>query len=151
MIFSLCVAAFAGCSKDEDNNGEPTQKQLLTTVPWKYDNAGIDANGDGTIDTALPDGTIEDCDKDNTYTFQPEGTGTMDEGPTKCDPASPQSIPFQYSLNGNATVINFPDTLISGISGDVAIKKLTATQLVLSKSDEIGLPISVTVVVELKH
>ena len=151
MIFSLCLAAFASCSKGDDDDGEPTPTQLLTTVPWKYDNAGIDANGDGTIDTALPDGTIEDCDKDNTYTFQPDGTGTMDEGATKCDPSNPQSIPFQYSLNSNASVINFPDTVITGISGDVAIKKLTATQLVLSKSIEIGIPIPVTVVVELKH
>ncbi|HSB91823.1 MAG TPA: lipocalin family protein [Flavitalea sp.] len=151
MIFSLCIAVLASCSKNDDNDKEPTPSQLLTNVAWKYDNAGIDANGDGTIDTALPDGTIEDCDKDNTYTFMDDGTGTMDEGATKCDGSSPQTVPFNYSLNSNGTVINFPDTVISGISGDVSIKKLTATQLVLSKSIEIGIPIPVTVVVELKH
>jgi hypothetical protein len=150
-LIALAVAVFASCSKDDDSDGEPTKKQLLTTVAWKYDNAGIDANGDGTIDTPLPDGTIEDCDKDNTYTFQPDGTGTLDEGATKCDAANPQTVPFNYSVNSDVTVINFPDTVISGISGDVAIKELTATSLVLSKSIEIGIPIPVTVVVELKH
>src|SRR6478735_6763131 len=117
-IFSLGIAVFASCSKDDDKDPEPTRLQLLTNVAWKYDSAGIDANGDGTIDSALPDGTIEDCDKDNTYLFMDDGTGTINEGATKCDPDSPQTVPFNYSLNSNATVINFPDTLINGISGD---------------------------------
>ena len=150
-LIALGIAVFASCSKDDDSKGEPTKTQLLTTVPWKYDTAGIDANGDGTIDTALPDGTVEDCDKDNTFTFQADGTGTADEGPTKCDPTNPQTMTFNYSLNSNATIINFPDTVISGISGDVTIKELNATRLVLTKAVEIGLPIAVNVVVELKH
>ena len=150
-LILLVIAVFTGCSKDDSTDGEPTRKQLLTTVAWKYVNAGIDANGDGTIDTALPDGTLKDCDKDNTYIFQPDGTGTMNEGATKCDPLNPQTVPFQYSTNPDVTVINFPDTVINGISGDVNVLLLNATNLTLQKSVEVGLPIPVSVIVELKH
>ena len=150
-LILLGIAIFASCSKDDSTDSEPTKKELLTESAWKFNNAGIDANGDGTIDTALPAGTIEDCDKDNTYTFLPDGTGTMDEGATKCDPLNPQTLPFNYSVNSDVTVMNFPDTVINGISGDVNILLLNATNLKLQKSVEVGLPIPVSVIVELKH
>lgn len=155
MYKNLFLASFvlifaASCSKDDNESG-PSKSELLTSSAWKYDTAGIDANSDGSIDTPLPDGSVEDCDKDNTFTFQSGGTGIADAGATKCDSAEAQTVNFNYTLNSNGTVINFPDTVITGISGDVSVLTLTSSKLVLSKAIEIGLPIPVNVIVQLKH
>jgi hypothetical protein len=150
---ALFAIVMIGCSKDDDddNNNLSPNMQLITASAWRYDDAGVDANNDGTIDTPLPPGSIEDCDIDNTFTFNSNGTGVADEGPTKCDPSSPQTANFSWSFANNETEIVFPDTLVSGLSGTVRLRSLTATSMVLSQELDIGLPIDVNVVVKLKH
>jgi hypothetical protein len=150
---ALFAIVMIGCSKDDDdnNNNESPKMQMITSSAWKYDDAGIDANNDGNIDTPLPAGSIEDCDIDNTFTFKSDGTGVADEGATKCDPTFPQTANFTWSFANNETEIVFPDTLVSGLSGTVKLITLTSTSMVLSQQLDIGLPIEVNVVVKLKH
>ena len=151
LFFALLAFSVYSCSKDDDDDGPVTNVELISASAWKFDTAGIDANRDGTIDAAIPEDMLESCDTDNTILFRTDGTGTIDEGATKCDDSNPQSVGFTWSFKNNETVINFSDTLFGGLTGDVTIRRLTATQLELAKEVNIGLPIEIPVIVRLKH
>ncbi|MGZ5246062.1 MAG: lipocalin family protein [Flavitalea sp.] len=139
----------AGCQKND--NDAPTKSEQLTAKPWKFSSAGVDANNDGTIDTPLPSGTFEPCELDNLYIFKSDGTGTADEGPLKCDANDPQTSPFGWSLSSDQSQITFTGGGVQGIDGTVKLISLTDSKLVMSQSVDIGIPIPVTVVVELVH
>lgn len=148
----LAIALLTACKKD---NSEDTgnRMDLITSASWKYDNAQVDVTGDEEGDQPLPPGTLEDCDKDNIITFYDDNTGTIDEGPTKCDGGDPQQVDFEWEFKNNNTVINIPQTIFGNISGDAKIKILNATKLRLVKQVQITNPIPATVnlVIDLKH
>jgi len=130
-----CIGLFfviTGCSKKSSAQTE-TKMQLVTAAPWKYDTAGIDLNGDGSIDESLPSGTIPTCVLDNTLTFNSDSTGQEDEGAVKCDSTN-QTTAFTWSFNASQTVINFPDSLFGSFGGAVNITSLTTTQLHVEKA-----------------
>lgn len=145
LLLSLTLLS---CSKKGSSG--PTKTELLTSATWKFDRVGLDLDKNGSIDADLPPGYVQSCDTDNSITFKTDFTGIGDEGATKCDPADPQTDTFTWSFQSNETVINFPSVLIAGISGDVRIKQLTATDLDLLK-DVVVSGTTVTVVIELKH
>jgi hypothetical protein len=150
----LTALYLISCSKGgDDNGGNDAQMDLITSAAWKYDTAGIDLSGDGNIDQALPDGMVDDCERDNVITFVDNGTGTVDEGGSKCDINDPQSTPLTWQFKNNGKVLNIPDTLYGKFTGDADIKALTATKLKLKKTVHITDPITmdVDVVIELKH
>ncbi len=149
----LSFLFFAACSKsDEKSNTAKTKTELITTSTWKYSTAGIDQNGDGTKDFDLPAGILEDCDTDNILTFKSDSTGIVDEGPTKCDAANPQSTAFTWSFKNNETEINFSTAIFPGIGGDAKIIELTDLKLTLSQQVTIpGIPLPVTVILVLVH
>jgi hypothetical protein len=133
------------CSKKSSSSTQ-SNTQLITSAAWKYDTAGIDENGDGTIDAALPSGIIQSCITDNLLYFNTDSTGTEDEGATKCDSTSPQTAAFTWSFNSSQNQINFPDSVFGTFGGTVNITSLTATQLHLEKAiTESGLTFNVAV------
>ncbi len=154
---SACLAllAVAGslmltqCKKSNDSNSKST---LLTSAAWKYKDAGIDADNNGTAETPIPAGTLQACDLDNTLRFQTDTSGTLDEGPTKCDATNPQSTTFKYRFNTSTNIINFSTAIFAGISGDAKVLELSATQMRISKAVPLtGSPISLTIIVTLVH
>ncbi len=147
IISSLCFQS--SCSKDEDTG--PSNTELIVSATWKYNNGGVDVNNDGLIDAPVPPGYVLDCDKDNTLTFKDDGTGTLDEGATKCDPSNPQTSAFTWSFKNGETYINFSIAIMTGFSGDLKILKLTSTELNLSKEVNVGTPNPIYIVVQLKH
>lgn len=150
MAIMLSGMVLTGCSKDDDNDKQ-SKTQLLTASSWKFSNAGIDANNDGSIDSPLPDGTLEDCSKDDTFVFNEGGTGTADEGPTKCDPADPQTVNFGWALSNNEQDLTLTGFDFGGLDANFKIRALTATKLTISQTVEIGLPIPITIVMEFTH
>jgi len=137
------------CSKKSSSATAQTKTQLITASPWKYDTAGIDVDGNGTIDAALPSGTIPSCITDNTLTFNTDSTGIENEGATKCDSASAQTSTFTWSFNSTQSAIVLPDSVF-GLSGTINITSLTATQLHLEQAvSDSG--ITVNIAVYLKH
>ena len=142
----------SGCQKSSYGGGstKKTKTEYLTQSTWKFDRAGLDLDNNGTIDAPLPAGTLQACDTDGTMTFNSNGTGTGDEGPTKCDQANPQSVPFTWSLKNNETIINFSNVLFGGLTGDIKLIAVNDTNLTLEK-DVTNMGVTVNVVVVLKH
>jgi hypothetical protein len=135
------------CKKDSTTSA--TKTDLITKSAWKYQDAGADMDKNGTIDLSISS-QLQDCEKDNTLTLRADGTGTLDEGATKCDPSDPQSSNVNWNFSNNETFINFTGTGILGISGQFKLLSLTETTLSFSKDTTLsGTPISL--LIQLQH
>jgi hypothetical protein len=117
---------FAACSKSDSNNTTKTKTQLITQASWKFSIATVN----GTDVSSL----INSCQKDNVLTFSATGgTGTLDEGPTKCNSGDPQTTPFTWSFTNNESTLHVSQVFFTGGSSDFTIVSLTDTQLVVSQ------------------
>ncbi|MCY7310903.1 MAG: hypothetical protein LH619_09000, partial [Chitinophagaceae bacterium] len=84
---------------------------------------------------------IPACQKDNITSFIAGGSGSGDEGATKCNAADPQTVSFTWSFQSGETMLTTSSPLIpGGTSGSSTstIVSLTETQLVLSQPYTIG-------------
>lgn len=83
IVLSIFIALFGlfifnSCSNKSDNTPPPkTKTQLLTQATWKFKSATI-----GGIDAT---GQVQACQRDNVLTFLSNGSGSGDEGATKCN------------------------------------------------------------------
>lgn len=153
-LFTIFVTAgviiAAGCSKEKSKGENKTD--TISQSSWKYQSATVDQDNNGTGDFPVPPGTFQTCETDNLITFKKDGTGTIDEGPTKCNAADPQTISFTWNFSSNETVLNINTPLLAGVGGDFKIIALTDTQLVLSKLITVpGFPAPITVIVTFVH
>lgn len=150
-FFFGALMLFAACNPPVDPSPR-TKTDLITASPWKFSQAGIDNNGDGTIDIFLPPGILQACATDNILTFNKDKSGIVDEGATKCSTATPQMVPFTWSFLNNETEIDFSTTIFAGLGGTVKLVVLTETKMAISKPVPItGFPLPVTVTVVLVH
>jgi hypothetical protein len=123
LAFTLFISS---CGKDDNPAPAKTNTELLTQNTWRFSTAtasGID------ISSQIPT-----CQKDNVYTFTTAGTGTADEGATKCNAGDPQSNPFTWNFASMESVLHISTTLFTGGSNDLNIVTLSETQLVLSQT-----------------
>jgi len=113
LYFVLAVTfLFSSCKK------EKSKKELLLG-DWKRITMTIDPPQDvgGAIITDLY-AQMEDCDKDNIYSFYENKTYKADEGATKCDSAEPQSFSGNWQFLNNETelkIIYMNDTVVYGL------------------------------------
>ena len=141
-----------GCD-DNDDDDQPSgsaKTQTLTQTSWKFDNAGLDANKDGTIDTDISS-QINACVKDNTVKFEPNGSGTSDEGPTQCATSPGQTVPFTWAFASNETVLTISGNAVAGLGGQFKILTLSDTKLSLSKDTTVPIFGNVALIANLKH
>src|SRR5687767_9382253 len=112
-LFVIGVTAF-GCQKDkgDDDDSGKTKTELITSGTWKFDAAFV-----GSTSTPLPDNYLEDCVTDNLLTLKADGTGTLDEGATRCDPSDPQSSNVTWQFKDNESVLSSPNEIVPGVSG----------------------------------
>lgn len=148
-ILLLSFLSLAACSK---SGSTKSKTELISSATWKFSQAGLDNNGDGTIDVAAPSGLVEACVTDNLVTFKSDKTGVVDEGATKCASTDPQTSAFTWALSADETQITFSGALVAGIGGDAKIIEISDSRFVLSKSIAVsGFPIPLPVVVVLVH
>jgi len=125
VVFSISLL-FVACSKSDSNNNSKTKTQLITQASWKFSAASV--NGADVSSLITP------CQKDNILTFSATGgTGTLDEGATKCNAGDPQTTPFTWSFTNNETILHVSTIFFTGGSSDFTIVSLTETQLVVSQ------------------
>ena len=98
----LCVGFISSCDKDDDDRQKTRSELLIGTWVLTSDaySPAYDYDWDGNTETEIFN-RYDACDKDDLTVFNAGGTGTYDEGPTKCDQSDPQSIPFAWSLTNN--------------------------------------------------
>lgn len=97
--------------------------ELLTQKPWILASHGLDDNGNDQIDPA--EEGIEDCQRDNTTKFYPDGTGLFDDNAISCG-TGVDNAGFNWAFTERKTEIDFRyDSL--------GILRLTDHELVLCK------------------
>ncbi len=131
-LFSALIIAsiflLSSCQEDDNLPVIKTKTQLLTQKIWKFSSA----TWGGTDMTA----SIPACQKDNITSFIAGGTGSGDEGPTKCNVADPQTVSFTWSFQSGETMLTTSNPLIPGAtpgSSTSTIVSLTETELKLSQ------------------
>jgi hypothetical protein len=116
---------YSSCNKSDYNPPTPkTKTELLTQGSWKFKSAT--ANGGDAS------GFLSACQKDNIYTFLAAGTGTADEGLTKCNGADPQTTSLTWSFLTNETILHINTALFTNTSNDFTLISLSETELVVS-------------------
>jgi hypothetical protein len=116
---------FSACSKS-DSNTPKTKTQLLTQASWKFSNAKVNGADVSSL--------IQTCQKDNILTFSSTGgSGTLDEGPVKCNSSDPQTTNFTWSFTNNEGTLHVSQVFFTGGSSDFTIVSLTETELVVSQ------------------
>jgi len=142
-LFALSILALASCKKSSGTSKSKTE--LLTQASWKINALGIDVNMNGTIDNG--ESQEEDCQADNTFTFNTNGTGTDDEGSLLCS-GQPQTQDFTWSFKSNETIISANNVTFNG---DFTISSLTDTELKAYQDVAMGGGITARLLVIFKH
>ena len=116
--FLLAIFLITACSKKDKT---ASKSELLTSGTWKI--TGSDEDGDGNGSYEIDNyAFFPDCFKDNYFTFHASGILEMNEGPTKCDAADPQTVTGNWQLTQNETHIKI-DT------DEWKLEELTATTI----------------------
>jgi len=126
-LLILVAILHNSCSK-EDNTppAAKTKTELITKSSWKFSDAKVG----GTSVAAL----LQTCQKDNVLTFLSAGTGTADEGATKCNSSDAQTSPYTWSFQSSETILFVSTPFFTGGSSSFTIVSLTDTELVVSQN-----------------
>ena len=122
--FLLVGFILPSCKKDSNTPTPKTKTTLISQSSWKFSSATA-----GGVDVS---GSLQNCQKDNILTFNAGGTGTLDEGPTKCNSGDPQVGAFTWNFQNSETILFVSATIFTGGSSTFNIVSLTETQLVVS-------------------
>ncbi len=115
--FILISAIFVfSCTKKEEDNEPPQNKTtLLTSSDWKMSNQVASPPFD-TLDIWI---SVDDCIKDNVFSFEKNGNGMMDEKAKLCEPSDDQFNPLLWTFENDEKdlqwVINDDTTLIRDV------------------------------------
>lgn len=145
ILTAFIMLALATTSCKKSSTPGKSAAELLTQKTWLYQTSGIDADRNGTIDTA--DDT-DDCEKDNSFTFNTNGSGVMDEGATKCDSGDPQTENFSWVLSNNNTQLALTGGTNTTMSG--TIQTLSETALTVYQDVSFG-GATFRVIIQFKH
>ena len=126
-VLAILLAISLSCKKEDV---EKSATQLLTQNTWTLVSYGYDHNVNGVIDIA--EETIRDCDKDNSYIFNPDGTGVVDDNILSCGNGISE-MPFSWKFINDETTIDF-------LTGIVTILRLNDEQLIISHNISSGAP-----------
>ncbi|MEP0713075.1 hypothetical protein [Algoriphagus sp.] len=134
LSFLLAMASLmtlASCGDDDPDPIKSDAEIIGSGIAWKVSTATT--NGISVISL------IDDCLLDNLVTFNyetPISIGVVDDGPTKCDPADPQTVDFTWSYSDATKILTVNTDIIDipGAEGDLIVESVTPTQLVLSQN-----------------
>ena len=87
------------CSKEE--NPVDRNTVLLIQDSWKFEIYGLDENNSGVIEAT--ENAMLDCEADDIFTFNANGTGVFAGGALPCSMGEPATISFNWSLSNNGT------------------------------------------------
>jgi hypothetical protein len=114
MLFRITLLSalltFLACSKKSQEEPK-TPAELLTQHNWILSAYGYDHNQNGIVD--MPENSIQDCEKDNTYTFNLNGTGIHVENLISCgNGISEMSFAWKFIKQQSSIEIGFNELKI---------------------------------------
>lgn len=133
----LISIAFAACKKVN----KVSAFEHLTTGHWKITETYLAKNDTLLIDYYVAQ--MQDCAKDNSYTFNTDYSITSDEGATKCDTSAAQiTTDGTWALADNDKTFSIKNSKILPLSGDVnmGIVSVDDSYLKLTKDTTIVYP-----------
>jgi len=111
LTLATIILFTAGCSKSGDSPSSGP-KAILTSGKWQITGGTVTLSYPGIepITKSIKELTPS-CMLDNYTIFKADGTGTTDEGATKCDPSAPQvkDNNGQWELQDNNTKLKLSD------------------------------------------
>lgn len=119
VLFTITVLV----SCDKNDSPPKSNTDYIIQGSWKFEKAtssGTDVSG-----------FLPTCHKDNIMTFLANGSGTFDEGPTKCNSGDPQTTNFTWNFTNNGGTLNVNAPIFAGQSGAFKVVTLNDTQMVL--------------------
>jgi hypothetical protein len=116
----LLIISIASCKKD--SGASKTKTEYLTQKAWKIESVSISISG------ASQNIPIDACQLDDSDLFAAAGTGTYDNGATKCNVADAQTSTFTWSFKENETIISLSGPNVD-LSGDSKISLLNDNTL----------------------
>ncbi|MCX8019331.1 MAG: lipocalin family protein [Chitinophagaceae bacterium] len=125
-LLTLFLIGISSCKKDK----QKSKTELLVQASWKLSN--VKANGNDVTSS------IPACLRDNILTFEANGSGNVNEGPTKCNASDPNTYSITWSFRNGETQIQINPAIIPGGSDIFSLDKLTETELVLSQNVQTG-------------
>ena len=112
IILSLLILS---CTDDH------SKEDVITTGSWIRTGHLSDYHKDGFYEEDTYS-KFDECEKDNIYTFNIDGTEIIDEGLIKCEEHLPQNTSFPWYFSDKETVLHFQGR-------NYQIDELTATTL----------------------
>ncbi len=134
-VFMALIGFLFVMSSCEKDSASPSTVDLITKAPWKFSKATT-----GGIDVSA---ALTACVKDNLLTFNAGAsvnTGNVNEGPTKCDPADPQQVDFNWLYDESFRKISVTSVgggsvpILPGGSNEFTLVRVSETELVVSQS-----------------
>lgn len=116
-ILSFVMLFVSACKEDKTN------KELLTDTDWQITAWTVSPAILGITDWYA---NLEPCEKDDSFSFNSDGTATIDEGATKCEVSDPQTSTGTWTLNADETMVTIVD---DGITQEWEIVDLTSDLL----------------------
>jgi hypothetical protein len=117
----LLVISIASCKKDSATASK-SKTEYLTQKAWKIESLSISIAG------ASQNIPIDACQQDDSDLFAAAGTGTYDNGATKCNELDDQTSTFTWSFKENETIISIVGPNVD-LSGDSKISILNDNTL----------------------
>lgn len=93
LLASAALITFASCKKEEIQTSAPDTQSFLTSGNWKM----VAETTSGTDSFQ----NHEECETDNTFTFNTNGEAIFDEGATKCDVYAEQTTTGSWAFSDN--------------------------------------------------
>jgi hypothetical protein len=121
VIVCFTVLSFSSC--DKNDSPPPSNTDHITRSAWKFDKAMS-----GSTDVS---GFVNACYKDNVMTFLATGSGTLDEGASKCNSGDPQTVNFTWNFTNNGNTLNVTAGIFAGQSGAFKVISINETQMIL--------------------
>ena len=99
IVTLFAVIMFASCIKGD--NPVTRNTMLLIEKGWKFEFYGLDENNNGIIDES--ENAMQTCEADDIFTFNVNGTGSLNRGTTTCSQGETAISNFIWSFYNNET------------------------------------------------
>lgn len=96
LILTVIMVFVSSCTEDKSNT------ELLTGTDWRITAWTVSPAILGITDWYA---NMEPCEKDDSFSFNSDGSASIDEGASKCDPDDPQTETGTWSFNSDETLL----------------------------------------------